>query len=854
MSMSDEESTSTAISRKSVGPASVLSGGRGAEPTQRFSALQQQLLCAAIHFFHRHIRSDPDVLQRMEGNQMFRLFFEVQYHGNKPDLNRIFPESVHDCSALHVCSFILSILHQGIFSVSAFIVSVIYLSRFKESSHITLHACTWRPLFLTSLLLADKMWEDKPVRNSSLAKLFPVLSNTELNKMEGEFLGEIRFNVLVKPDLFCSFCEKLLAEQVHQEITTCVSQSEYAATLQADSVEAPQPKPAPAPAAPKPAAEASNGGDGVGEEASAPRWPPGAGSVPRASDPVASAQPQAHVHAQPQPHPTAQAGGSCASQPPQPQPALHSLMTLRGSVGSAGTSTLKSAAQPSRSVSVHPLHRNESMKKHSMAKAEDSGEKGSRPGQLHQAPPSSHSHHGHLGGPPMRRSLPAKTSNAAYAPLSRVAMPSGSACFASSSGIGAMRDAAARVDGGSSHSGPGGPGGAGLSTCGGVGRGGAGDGASGASQVSSGGGCAGSSAVVSDGASSSVGVGAVGPRGAMPAEGSAHPCGRVSSGPCGGRARSGGGTPVGVPLLHVSGPGSSGSAGLAGGGGSRQLPQSSPRSPGIGPVVVAHEQPQPHQHQPQSRSSSQAHGSQSSGAGQHGQGLPGRAQAPRVATPPVPITSHSFPSGQGQPTAKLPSRVASPGCNGAGTGTPQQQLNYASQQQPARASSAPRVSGIAAHHATPPTGSTIRTTSQPMQAPSGYHPRHPHQVVFQQSPQTRGSSPAPGMAPMVGGSMAMNSGRGHHHVVVPATQMPFSGGSSVIAAHRPDLLSATRGRSPPPGHTIAPGSGAATVRAPRAVTPGALIKGISQGLQGGGVQRNSLGSAHIGMMVHRGVG
>lgn len=137
----------------------------------------------------------------------------MSYH-NKPGLNRIFPESVHDCSALHVCSFILSILHQagrveqracgpleGIFSVSAFIVSVIYLSRpatkrlkkrrcvggrFKESSRITLHACTWRPLFLTcggqplrrpraprSLLLADKMWEDKPVRNSSLAKLFP---------------------------------------------------------------------------------------------------------------------------------------------------------------------------------------------------------------------------------------------------------------------------------------------------------------------------------------------------------------------------------------------------------------------------------------------------------------------------------------------------------------------------------------------------------------------------------------------------------------------------------------------------------------------------------------------------------
>jgi len=227
--------------RKSGSP----TASRNTEPTQRFSALQHQLLCAAIHFFHRHIRSDPEVLQRMEGNQMFRRFFEMQYH-DKPGINQIFPDSVHDCSALHVCSFILSILHQGIFSVSAFIVGVIYLSRFKESSHITLHAVTWRPLFLTSLLLADKMWEDKPVRNSSLAKLFPVLNNSELNKMESEFLTQIQFNVIVKPDLFCSFCEKLLAEMVDQDIVRCVSASEYAETLQADMVDncAPTGKPA----------------------------------------------------------------------------------------------------------------------------------------------------------------------------------------------------------------------------------------------------------------------------------------------------------------------------------------------------------------------------------------------------------------------------------------------------------------------------------------------------------------------------------------------------------------------------------------------------------------------------------
>lgn len=34
-------------------------------------------------------------------------------------------------------------------------------------------------LVMRSLLLADKMWEDKPVRNSSLAKLFPVRARAQ---------------------------------------------------------------------------------------------------------------------------------------------------------------------------------------------------------------------------------------------------------------------------------------------------------------------------------------------------------------------------------------------------------------------------------------------------------------------------------------------------------------------------------------------------------------------------------------------------------------------------------------------------------------------------------------------------
>lgn len=893
---------------------------------------------------------------------MFRLFFEVQYHANKPDLNRIFPESVHDCSALHVCSFILSILHQGIFSVSAFIVSVIYLSRFKESSHITLHACTWRPLFLTSLLLADKMWEDKPVRNSSLAKLFPVLSNAELNRMESEFLGELRFKVLVKPDLFCSFCEKLLAETVHQEITRCVSSSDYASTLQADHVEAGGGPPVKSSKlvqevqkeqynnldvkANRPKSQsdgkaevtrhtiggptdahaeeiqrlansdphrfdpvprtAGSSRTASGQGSSTTGWLDGSGpsatgvSVasggPPIVPPVVSGGDTSGVVPRSQsagPTTTASRRGEGARLTPGSQPLFGGGVSLRGSnisttLGSAGISGAGSAShrpgdgsggkpvlgagapppatqppnvtsttpQPPRSVSVHPLHRTESQKKHPMGKVED------QPPEKLSGPPPGRA--GNVAsGIPLRRSLPAKSSTG-YAPLARA--PSG---------------------GGSSS---------GISRMGGVDTGG----------------------------SSRAGAGNQGSGGSGP-----------------------------------------GSANTTAGSGPRQPPQSSPRSPGsVSPVLVAHEAVAHSQslsgapsvgrpgQQPENRGASHSGGrnptdesahptnsahvqqqagrsnshprvtSAPAGPGRYN-GVPDRATmgagAPRVATPPVPLSSghlqsHSGQPGQGGPglnKAQVSSRGTSPG-GLAGMG---HQTSGSSQ--PTRASSAPRVSGIAGHHhhahtATPPGSSSVRTAaSQPQSGPNtgsrvGHHvpgspsmnsptaanpypsasPAVPHHygggpggsstgasvVVFPANPANRGNSPSPALS-MVGGQMPMKSGRGTvgstgglqrnaspmgiptpaspaGRTMSPAGNVPH--GAMSVSGNRPDLLSTTRGRSPPPGIQGAPSS-ASTVRAPRAVTPGQIVKGIQQGIGAGNMQRSSFGGG-AGMVMHRGIG
>jgi len=736
---------------------------------------------------------------------MFRLFFEVPYH-NKPDLNRIFPDSVHDCSALHVCSFILSILHQGIFSVSAFIVSVIYLSRFKESSRITLHACTWRPLFLTSLLLADKMWEDKPVRNSSLAKLFPVLSNSELNRMESEFLDEIKFNVLVKPDLFCSFCEKLLAEQVHQEISRCVSQSEYAATLQTECG-ADQPLPA-KPANGKlqegkdkndPAAYHTNGSAKGGSLGGRQKTPEMAaklslqqeaqkavslrgtsinnrphGQVPVAwmdGGPSASAGVvSSDVVAGPPRSQSAGPSASCGRRSDSAQGAgtqqIHPVLAqqLRATSGaSAGNmAAAKSASQPpGRSVSVHPLHRNDSKK---------------NAGQAEDVPETNPVQRGHPGVVPtpvvaqqmMRRSLPAKTS-APYVPLPRA--PS-----AGSAGGVATTSAPPPSAGGVPCEG----------TKPGLGHG------SGIMHTS-------------------------GP----PSQRSSHPCGSS---------------------LAVAA-----AAAAAGSGPPRPVNQS-PRSPvAITPVMLPGESQQV-------RAPGQVQQSQMQAQARTAQQVHGQGSSQRSSTPPA--LANAYGAGQVHP-----SRGSSP------AGGPMHAVSQ--QPQPARASSAPRVAGIATNSA-----SNVRASSQPMQA--GMQMRQAHQNLFQpgsppapnaqvvsgghQGPyghqqvmfagnNVRGASPAPGIT--VAGGMPMTVTRGtigghsmqHRNPSPVGLAAPNSPAGTMCMGQVQvgSAVSSSRGRSPPPSVVGSAASSAAAGRAPRAVTPNSLVKGITQGIHAGGVvQRNSL--------------
>ena len=94
-------------------------------------------------------------------------------------------------------------------------------------TRVSLHTYTWRLLFLTALLVADKASEDKPIKNGSLVKLFPVITASELNELELALLLKIKFSIFVKGELFNAFLEKLMNEKVSVEIHSIVNSSDY---------------------------------------------------------------------------------------------------------------------------------------------------------------------------------------------------------------------------------------------------------------------------------------------------------------------------------------------------------------------------------------------------------------------------------------------------------------------------------------------------------------------------------------------------------------------------------------------------------------------------------------------------
>jgi hypothetical protein len=146
-------------------------------------------------------------------------FSEEKYISEKPEafdeqrlaLLRETPtvENIYEfMHALYECAqfrYLLTSSKLTLFSPECCVICLIYINRLIAFTSNPLHPTNWRPLVLCSLLVAQKVWDDRYLSNADFAFIYPFFTTEEVNKLEQKFLELIQYNVTVKASLYAKY-------------------------------------------------------------------------------------------------------------------------------------------------------------------------------------------------------------------------------------------------------------------------------------------------------------------------------------------------------------------------------------------------------------------------------------------------------------------------------------------------------------------------------------------------------------------------------------------------------------------------------------------------------------------------
>lgn len=93
------------------------------------------------------------------------------------------------------------------YPVECNIIALVYLNRITsaEGHILPLSSNNWRAIWASLIILAQKVWDDQPLRTSSFASILPSISRTQLRQMEFEILNILQFNTGVPPSMYARY-------------------------------------------------------------------------------------------------------------------------------------------------------------------------------------------------------------------------------------------------------------------------------------------------------------------------------------------------------------------------------------------------------------------------------------------------------------------------------------------------------------------------------------------------------------------------------------------------------------------------------------------------------------------------
>lgn len=104
-----------------------------------------------------------------------------------------------------IINFIEALYNCVQFSGECCIIMLIYINRIIALTGLSLQPTNWRPIVFVTLMVSQKIWDDKYFSNGDFSYIYPFFEKATLNLLEIKFLEMIQYNVFIKLSVYMTF-------------------------------------------------------------------------------------------------------------------------------------------------------------------------------------------------------------------------------------------------------------------------------------------------------------------------------------------------------------------------------------------------------------------------------------------------------------------------------------------------------------------------------------------------------------------------------------------------------------------------------------------------------------------------
>lgn len=105
----------------------------------------------------------------------------------------------------YIYQFLKQVFEVGQFNSECCVIALVYINRLIGVTGVPLTQSNWKPVSISALVLAQKVWDDTPLINADFCILYPALNVKEINMLERKFLDLLEFKLTVSSSLYAQY-------------------------------------------------------------------------------------------------------------------------------------------------------------------------------------------------------------------------------------------------------------------------------------------------------------------------------------------------------------------------------------------------------------------------------------------------------------------------------------------------------------------------------------------------------------------------------------------------------------------------------------------------------------------------